>query len=96
MKIQQRILVLGATSLVGLFVTQAQAQYRPVGDDGIAASPKLRQMLNEHGWSASPRFTVATVSSGKSSACKATKTFTKMCGQCCQAMAKESQPKPAK
>src|SRR5256885_1240913 len=26
---------------------QSQAQYEAVGDDGIAASPKFRQMLNE-------------------------------------------------
>ena len=26
-------------------ITQARAQYRAVGDDGIAASPKVRQMM---------------------------------------------------
>ena len=26
---------------------QARGQYQPAGDDGIAASPKLRQMLND-------------------------------------------------
>jgi hypothetical protein len=31
---------------VGL-ATNASAQYKPVGDDGIAASPKVRQMLDE-------------------------------------------------
>ncbi len=30
-----------------MFITQAKAQYRPVGDDGITASPKVRTMLNE-------------------------------------------------
>jgi hypothetical protein len=29
------------------FTSAAYAQYKPVGDDGIAASPKVRQMLNE-------------------------------------------------
>ena len=29
------------------FAGPAQAQYKPTGDDGIAASPKVRQMLNE-------------------------------------------------
>ena len=27
--------------------TAAYAQYKPVGDDGVAASPKVRQVLNE-------------------------------------------------
>ena len=30
----------------------AKAQYKPVGDDGIAASPKVTQMLKERGESA--------------------------------------------
>lgn len=39
------------TTLAGLaffsFASPAQAQYKAVGDDGIAASPKLRDRLNE-------------------------------------------------
>ena len=93
---KHRMILLAATAITGLFLTQAQAQYRAVGDDGIAASPKVRQMLDEHGWSAPPRFTVATVSGGQASACKATTTSTNMCGQCCQHMSKQSPPKPAK
>src|SRR5437867_2200373 len=38
-----------ATAAVALFASagQSRAQYQAVGDDGIAASPKARQMLNE-------------------------------------------------
>ena len=37
-----------AVALVALaFITTASAQYKAVGADGIAASPKVRQMLNE-------------------------------------------------
>jgi hypothetical protein len=37
-----------ATAVAALtLTTAAYAQYKPVGDDGIAASPKVRQMLNE-------------------------------------------------
>src|SRR6266567_5724321 len=37
-------------AVAGLLIAsagQANAQYQAVGDDGIAASPKVRQMLNE-------------------------------------------------
>lgn len=41
-------LALAATAIAVLALTSsAKAQYKPVGDDGIAASPKVRQMLNE-------------------------------------------------
>lgn len=30
-----------------VFVSPAQAQYKPTGDDGITASPRLRQIINE-------------------------------------------------
>ena len=36
------------------FASPASAQYKPVGDDGIAASPKVRQMLNERNASTAP------------------------------------------
>lgn len=47
MKIQNRLVLVTATAITAMFVIQAKAQYRPVGDDGIAASPKVRQMLDE-------------------------------------------------
>jgi hypothetical protein len=96
MRLQHRILLLAATAITGLFVTQAQAQYRAVGDDGIAASPKVRQMLDQHGWSASTPFTAAAASGGQASGCKATTAPTNPCGQCCQHMSKQSLPRPAK
>jgi hypothetical protein len=41
-------LALAATAIAVLAVaSSANAQFKPVGDDGIAASPKVRQMLNE-------------------------------------------------
>lgn len=39
-------LALAAIAVLAL-ASPANAQYKPVGDDGIAASPKVRQMLNE-------------------------------------------------
>ena len=47
MKTTNHFLVAGAA--LGLLASagQANAQYQAVGDDGIAASPKVRQMLNE-------------------------------------------------
>lgn len=41
--------ILFATILAGTIAlaSSASAQYRAIGDDGIAASPKVRQMLNE-------------------------------------------------
>ncbi len=48
MKSQYRIVVTAATAAAALALTSARAEYKPVGDDGIAASPKVRQFLNEH------------------------------------------------
>ena len=47
MRIENRIFLLTATAITAMFVTQAEAQYQPVGNDGIAASPKLREQLNQ-------------------------------------------------
>lgn len=47
MKIQNGLAVVTVTAIAAMFITQAKAQYRPAGDDGIAASPKVRAMLNE-------------------------------------------------
>ena len=41
-------IIIAITSLASLtLVNSANAQYKPVGEDGIAASPKLRQTLEE-------------------------------------------------
>jgi hypothetical protein len=40
---------IGAVAVIALFLFAVPAigQYKPTGDDGITASPKVRQMLNE-------------------------------------------------
>ena len=48
------LLVAGVCALALTFGTAAYAQYKPAGDDGIAASPKVRQMLNERKASTAP------------------------------------------
>jgi hypothetical protein len=54
-------LVAASIAMFGL-ANQASAQYRPTGDDGITASPKHRQFLDEHKTVASaPSFAVASV-----------------------------------
>jgi hypothetical protein len=47
MKSQNALVIVTVTAIATLFAAQARAQYRAVGDDGIAASPKLRLVLNE-------------------------------------------------
>ncbi len=65
MKSQNKFVIATVTAIAAMSITQAMAQYRPVGDDGIAASPKVRQMLNELALSASnPRTTDAVASTG--------------------------------
>ena len=52
-------IALAAVALAALaFASTASAQYKPVGDDGIAASPKVRQMLNERKAAATPAVAV--------------------------------------
>lgn len=43
------ILILTAALALLASTSQSKAQYNTVGDDGIAASPKLRQFLSERG-----------------------------------------------
>jgi hypothetical protein len=49
-----RIPLMVATLATLTVTTAANAQYKPVGDDGIAASPKVRQILNERNAVATP------------------------------------------
>jgi hypothetical protein len=44
---KKNLVLLIALSLAATFINYAQAQYRVSENDGIAASPKVRQMLNE-------------------------------------------------
>ena len=52
MKSQYRLVIATATAAAVIFTTSTSAHYWPVGDDGIAASPKVRQMLNARARSA--------------------------------------------
>ena len=53
-------ITLAAVALAALaFASTGSAQYKPVGDDGIAASPKVRQMLNERKAAATPTVAVS-------------------------------------
>jgi hypothetical protein len=68
-----RILSVLLTAFAALtLVSSANGQYKPVGDDGIAASPKLRQMLNER--KASTTHTVAAATAMACPMCKDVKT----------------------
>jgi len=89
---KNRIVLLAATAITALFVTQARAAYQPVGSDGIAASPKLRMMLNERAPSAPTTKAHTMASCCQGSAVKTTADSTKSCGSCCDKMGKQSQP----
>ena len=55
-----RSITLTAVALAAFtFATSASAQNKPVGDDGIAASPKVRQMLNERNAATAPAVAAA-------------------------------------
>lgn len=55
MKRTNNILIAALAGIaLSLFAGSVQAQYKPVGDDGIAASPKLRQQLDEYKRNHSP------------------------------------------
>jgi hypothetical protein len=47
MKNLNKVLLAAAVAATVGLATNASAQYKAVGNDGIAASPKLRQMLDE-------------------------------------------------
>jgi len=65
MKSQSKFVIATVTAIAAMSMTQAMAQYRAVGDDGIAASPKVRQMLNEWARStAKPQAAEAVASTG--------------------------------
>ncbi len=64
MKHLNKILAIAAFAALFGLTNSANAQYRAVGDDGIAASPKHRQFLNESGKrmvKGAPSTTVASV-----------------------------------
>ena len=47
MKLQNGLLLVAATAMAAFFINTASAQYQAVGSDGIAASPKVRQQIND-------------------------------------------------
>jgi hypothetical protein len=47
MKLQNKILLTVAAVIAAFTVGTASAQYRAVGNDGIAASPKVRQQIDD-------------------------------------------------
>lgn len=62
MKNLNKILLVAAFAAMFSLANRASAQYRAVGEDGIAGSPKLRQFLNERRTVAStPSTTVVSV-----------------------------------
>lgn len=62
MKRTNNILIAALAGIaLSLFAGSAQAQYKPTGDDGIAASPKLRQQLDEYKRNHSPAPTPAAI-----------------------------------
>lgn len=66
MKNANKFLLVAAAAAMFSLATSASAQssvgYRPTGDDGITASPKVRQMLNERkAVPSTPSTTVASV-----------------------------------
>ncbi len=60
MKTLNKILFAAALTATFSLANRAGAQYKPVGDDGISASPKVRQMLNERKSAPSTTSTVAS------------------------------------
>ena len=58
MKNTNHLVILTAVALLLASAAPSKAQYRPVGDDGIAASPKVRQMLYERKAAATPAVAV--------------------------------------
>jgi len=93
MKTQNKFVLVTLTAITTLFITQAGAQYRTVGDDGIAASPKVRQMLDERKLS-SAQAPAATAACCRAAAGKATATASKPCGQCCERGPQQAQAAP--
>lgn len=52
MKSKYSFVITAATAAAALLTVSANAQYRAVGDDGIAASPRIRTTLDERARSA--------------------------------------------
>ncbi len=70
MKTNRMLIAAVAAMAMSLFAGTAQAQYRAVGDDGIAASPRLRERLDEYTRNQTPAITPAAVTPMACPTCK--------------------------
>ena len=71
MKRTNNILIAALAGLaLSLFAGTAQAQYKAVGDDGIAASPRLRERLDEYKRNHTPAATPAEIPAMACAKCK--------------------------
>jgi hypothetical protein len=59
MKNMNKILFAAALAATLSLANNASAQYKPTGDDGITASPKVRQMLSERATATLPTSSIA-------------------------------------
>jgi len=96
MKTQNKLVLLTLTAIAAMVVTQTGAQYRSVGNDGIAASPKVRQMLDERARSTFKPRPAVTLSCFQATAGKGIAVPTPSCGQCCGGTREQPQPAPTK
>ena len=77
MKVQNKIVLAVATLMTALFINVAMAQTQGVGADGIAASPKVRQQIQDRN-----RIQPATPAPAKSAACCQAPVI-QSCKSCC-------------
>jgi len=82
--------------MTAMFLTQAGARYRAVGDDGIAASPKVRQMVDERKRSSAKAPAAATVAGCQAPAGEGIANSARSCGQCSERSPQQPQVAPIK
>ncbi len=78
MKIQNGLLLAAVTATAAFFINTASAQYQAVGSDGIAASPKVRQQINDQN-----RMKAAAATTPKSQSCCETVSLPQSCKSGC-------------
>ncbi|HVM47965.1 MAG TPA: hypothetical protein VMU04_08055 [Candidatus Acidoferrum sp.] len=85
MRKQYKIVLLTAAALSAMCVAQvrAEAQYHAVGSDGIAASPKVRVMLNHQQPTASQPKAVAQSTCCEAAPARTSVAAAPCCGHCC-------------
>ena len=82
---QYKIVLLTAAAFSAMCVAQvrAEAQYQAVGSDGIAASPKVRVMLNQQQPTASQPKALAQSGCCNAAPAKTSIATAPCCGHCC-------------